>query len=299
MSDSTLRPGACGQVGIVGLGNMGMAVAKTMLAAGTPLVAHDIRVEARDEIKALGADCPGSLAGLADCWMVSLLLFDDSQVDEVVNELAAHLAPGATVVIHSTVSPTTVRNAAAVLSRHDIDVLDACVSGGNFTARDADLTVMVGGSAEVLAKCRSQLEVVGRVYHMGELGNGAATKIINNLMLNGHWVLCCEALELAARLGISEERFREIVLTSSGACWSIDHLDHLDGLLTIRAANDPRFGEHFTKDPALALNIAHEVDVRIPITALVRELEPEILMRRWRTVSWRTIMDREDADSAT
>lgn len=273
-------------VGLIGLGNMGMAVGKTLLRAGEPLLAHDLRAQALDEIERSGARRARSLADMADCGIVRLLVRDDAEVLDVAGGLIGQLASGSTIIVHATVRPTTVLEVAERARGRAIDVVDAPVSGGNFDAERAELTLMVGGPTDVVERCRAHLELLGTVHHVGALGTGAAMKLVNNLMLNGHYALVCEALELAAAFGIAEPRVREIVLESSGACWSIEHLDHLDDLIVNHtSARDPRFGQIFSKDARAAVATAREARVPVPLGEALQELLPEIVARRRRAVS--------------
>src|SRR5581483_3082581 len=120
---------ALSPVGFVGLGEMGLPMARVLLRAGFPVVASDLRPDAVAAAVAAGASAAGSMAELGACPVVAMVVVSDAQVAAVGQELLGHLRPGAVIVVHSTVRPETVVALAEAAARCGVDVLDAPVRG--------------------------------------------------------------------------------------------------------------------------------------------------------------------------
>jgi 3-hydroxyisobutyrate dehydrogenase-like beta-hydroxyacid dehydrogenase len=259
-----------GPVGFVGLGEMGFPMAGTLLRAGVAVVAHDVRPAAVAAAERAGAVAAVSLAGLAPCALVALVLVSDDQVANVGRELLDHLRPGAVIVVHSTVLPDTVVALAEAAAERGVDVLDAPVSGAVMAAERGELAIMVGGADAVVERCRPLLDVLGTVFPTGALGTGQVVKLLNNMLQAGHRVLQCEAAEVAARHGIGEATLRTVVAASSGGSWTNDHWDHLDRqFLEHTLAGTDGFVTFLTKDPHHAMSLARAAGLEPPLMAAV------------------------------
>src|SRR6266853_1986770 len=177
-------------VGFVGLGKMGHPMACRLSGAGYRVIAHDLDPNAlRRARDATGAEAPGSLKAMASrCEAVITLLPDGEAVRAVVlgpggagDCLLAGFPRGSVLIDMSSSSPLGTRELGARLAERGVAMLDAPVSGGVRKAADATLSIMAGGDAHSIARCRPILEAMGRqIFLTGPLGSGHAMKALNN-----------------------------------------------------------------------------------------------------------------------
>jgi 3-hydroxyisobutyrate dehydrogenase len=203
------------RVGLLGLGRMGSPMAGRLLEAG-----HDLRVWNRSAGRADGlvargavrAATPGDAA--RDTEIVITMLADPPALDEVVFGplgVAATIGPDAVLVDMSTVGPAAIRSLADRL--RPVAVLDAPVLGSVPHAEAGSLTILVGGDAHVLARCRDVLEALGTIQHLGPSGAGASVKLASNAAVMSTMVALGEALALTDRLDVD----RTTVLDAIGS----------------------------------------------------------------------------------
>jgi 3-hydroxyisobutyrate dehydrogenase len=183
--------------------------------------------------------------------------------------IAASVAAGTLVVEVSTIDPATWREAAAAAAARGAQCIDAPVSGGPAEAGSGGLVFLVGGDADVLARCRPVLEALGTIiHHVGPLGSGHIVKVINNVMTMCNVVVAAEAMVLGVKAGIDPQRLFEVLSTTGGR--SHHFLKRFPNVL----AGD--FKANFTvtlsrKDLGLALDMASELGVPMPTAATVRQ----------------------------
>jgi len=168
----------------------------------------------------------------------------------------AGLEPGGVIAVHSTVHPDTCRRLAKKADTLGVSVIDAPVSGGGPAAAQGRLLAMVGGAADVVERCRPVLQTYADpVVHLGELGSGQTTKLLNNLLFTANLGTAATALSLAQALGVSADRFTEVVARSSGNSFALNaiggtaSLDRLAGLA----------GTLLQKDVRLVVDLADQV----------------------------------------
>ena len=268
------------RIGFIGLGNIGKPMAANLLRAGYSVTVHDLRREVLDGLEELGAIIAGSareVGALSD--IIEIAVIDDAQLQAVVlgenddGGVVAGAAPGAVVVIHSTVSPDTCRAIAAQADRVAVRVVDAPVSGAEAGAIAGTLTLLVGGDADDVDACRGVFDIIGeRVFHLGGIGAGQVAKICNNLMFTVNLRAAFEALRLANAAGIDEKLMREITAGSTANSWSLEHIDAMrEMMLNRRQSRDSiAIGN---KDLSLAAGLGQSLGVDTPIAAFVSELE--------------------------
>ena len=205
-------------VGFVGAGRMGAPMVRRLAESG-----HEVKVLGRTEAKReaardLGGTPVTAPAEAADADVVVICVFTDEQVQQIClhDGLAAAMRPGASLVVHTTASPATVRSVAA---RHPhIDVLDAPVSGGPHNIAAGEVTLFVGGSDDAVARVQPVLAAYGNpILHVGPLGAGQAVKLINNTLFAAQIGLLAEAVTLGASLGVDEGKLLASVSRGSGA----------------------------------------------------------------------------------
>src|SRR5258707_14449822 len=190
-------------VGFVGLGKMGSPMARRLSGAGYRIVAHDLDPNAlRRARDATGAEAPGSLKAMASrCEAVITMLPDGNAVRAVRfgsggtgDCLVAGLSRGSVLIDISSSSPLGTRELGARVAERGVAMLDAPVWGGVRKARDATLSIMVGGDAQSIARCRPILESMGRqIFLTGPLGSGHAMKAINNYVSAAGLVAAAES----------------------------------------------------------------------------------------------------------
>jgi len=212
-------------VGVIGIGAMGMGVVASLLRAGFPTHARDIRPEAHRQAGSRGATCHPDAAALARaCDIAIVLVVDSAQVDDVLfgaGGAAGAFEPGAVVMLSSTVAPDYTSALGPRLAAFGVTLVDAPVSGGPRRAADGTMTMMVSGTSEALARCEHVFgAVAGRVFNVGNTpGDAAKFKIVNNLLAAVNLAAGAEALKLAIRAGLDPQRVVDVVNASSGGSW--------------------------------------------------------------------------------
>ena len=265
-------------VGIIGVGDMGAAIATSLSAKGFPLVVADLRPEAVAKMVALGARAADSLQALADqCDVAILVVVDDKQVNYVVGELLRHPGKIRTIIVSSTVMPTTVAALAEQAREKGLDLIDAPVSGGPEKASRGIITVMIGGEDSAVRRCWPIFEAFGKsLFHIGPAGAGSAGKLVNNLLSLGGNMLILEGMELARAYGISEDAVTEFVTVSAGDSRTIRAWGWRDrARQRHHLAGTDAIYDLFSKDVKTAVLAAGLRGVTLPIAAVIGALMGE------------------------
>lgn len=215
-------------IGFLGLGAMGLPMAKRLCAAGHRLniAVHSNPAPAR-ELEALGARLVGGPAEVvAGADFVVSILPADAEVREVLLAPAVidAMAPGAVILEMSSTRADTVRDLADAYRERNVAVLDAPVSGGVPGAVAGALTIMCGGDADVLEKSRPVLAVMGgKIRLVGGIGDAKNLKSVNNLLGAANAVLVAEALTLSRKMGLDLEAVYDVISSSSGQSFNFDN----------------------------------------------------------------------------
>jgi 3-hydroxyisobutyrate dehydrogenase len=230
------------QIGFIGLGNMGLPMAQSLIKAGHPVCGYDLSAAALDKFSAAGGIAVRSLdVASMGVDLVITMLPAREQVREVYlgqGGVLASAAPGTLLVDCSTVDVETARAVAAAAKVNELEMLDAPVSGGVAGAQAATLTFMVGGGDKAFARAKPVLEGMGKsIVHAGAAGSGQAAKICNNMILGISMIAVCEAFVLAEKLGLDPHKLFEISSQSSGQCWSLTNYCPVPGLVPTSPAN--------------------------------------------------------------
>lgn len=253
-------------VGFIGTGVMGAPMAEHLMDAGWTLHVHS---RTRDKATALidrGAvwhDTPATLARACRA-IVTLVGFpDDVERLYLGPEGLVAQAASATLLIDMTTSrPDLARRIHAAASARDLPAVDAPVSGGEKGAREATLSIMVGGDDEAVARAMPLLRVMGRtIVHQGPAGSGQATKLVNQIAIAGGMVAICEAMAFAQRSGLDPEKVLASIARGAAGSWS------LTNLAPKMVAGDFRAGfyvKHFIKDMAMAAEAADAAGLDTP-----------------------------------
>jgi len=230
------------RIGFIGLGNMGLPMARNLLATGHEVRAFDAQVPAVERAVAAGAAAAADLgAAIVGADIVITMLPAGQQVRDVylgADGIIGRARAGTLLIDCSTIDVETARAVHTAAAKAGFDALDAPVSGGVAGAEAATLTFMVGGSEKAFAEARPILEKMGKaVIHAGGPGNGQAAKICNNLMLGISMIGVCEAFALAERLGLPAQTLFDISSKSSGQCWSMTSYCPVPGPVPTSPAN--------------------------------------------------------------
>lgn len=260
------------RAGFIGLGVMGAPMARHLLAAGFPLTVFSRSPGPVEELAAAGATPATSHAEVGrNADVVILMLPDPPDVHDVVFDegLADALGPGSVIVDMSTGDPILAREWSAALAERGIDLLDAPVSGGMEGARQATLSIMVGGRAEALEKARPLLEAMGkRVVHVGASGAGQITKAANQLVVASTIQAVGEALVLAAAAGVDPAKVREALLGGYAASRVLEV--HGQRMLDANFAPGARASLH-RKDARIIGALARQLHVVTPAFDVVAD----------------------------
>ena len=203
------------RVGVVGLGNMGGAMAANLVAGGHDVAAFDLVAERVHELERRGARSASSPADAArGAEVVSIVVLDDVQLEAAAlaaDGVLAGVEAGAVVAVHSTVHPDSVARVSRAAPA-GVDVLDAPISGGVGGARDASLAIMVGGDATAFARARPVFESMGTlVLHLGPAGAGLAAKLARNLVGYVSFLAAQEGRLLADAAGVDADALLAIL----------------------------------------------------------------------------------------
>lgn len=214
------------KVGIIGLGAMGVGMAKNLAKAGFLAAIYNRTCEKSQilaqELNVAHALSIGELVEQVN--VICLCVSRDEDVLEVVEKISQTVLPNTIVVDMSTVSSHTAKQAAAMLACKDVDFLDAPVSGGVEGAKNGTLAMMVGGDENVLEKVRPVLNAMAnRVVHIGETGSGQATKAVNQIMGAGINQAVSEALAFAKAQNLPLEKIIDVISGGASGNWFLQH----------------------------------------------------------------------------
>lgn len=204
------------RVGFIGLGNMGAPMAKRLLDWPGGLTVCDVRAEAVQPFVDAGARSASTPAEVAEhSIVICVTVIDDAQVREVLTGADGVLrtaAAGTVVAVHSTISDRTAAELAAVCADHDVEFVDAPVSGGAPGATQGALAVMVGGSEAALDRIRAPFgSFSDLIVHAGEVGAGTRMKLARNLLHFVAFTAATEAQRLAAAAGLDIAELGRVV----------------------------------------------------------------------------------------
>jgi 3-hydroxyisobutyrate dehydrogenase-like beta-hydroxyacid dehydrogenase len=260
-------------VGFIGLGHMGSGMVKSLIRNGYGVVVHDQITQAVQAMEKEGAASARSCREVAErCRIVLSSLPDPAAVEAAALGEAGiieGIRPGGVYIDLSSIDPTTSRKVHAALAEKGARMLDCPVGKGPPEAASGDLTLMVGGEAEVLEEMRPVLEALGSaIHHCGPAGSGAAAKLINNLVSCSLAALSSEAVVLGAKAGVDLDTLCAIMASTAA---DNRHLRITVMPRTLDGIFDPRFKLALAhKDLGLACRMALELNVPVPLGQAAR-----------------------------
>lgn len=213
------------KVGFIGLGRMGSNMCANVIKHGHEVYAYDVFAPAIEKMVEKGAKAATSyqdLAGKVDAIMMSLP--NAPIVAGAVQQLLEGAKPGLLIIDLSSITPNTIQKLAEDGAKQGVTVIDAPVSGGMAGAEAGTLSIMVGASDEDFEKARPLLECVGspeKIQHVGGVGAGDATKMVNNLLLGVNMAAVGEALALGVKCGVKADTLYDVISKSSGCSYAL------------------------------------------------------------------------------
>ena len=263
------------KVGVIGLGSMGLGMARSLLRSGFEVHGCDVRPEAVDALVRDGgraAASPAELGARVDD-LVTVVL-NAEQTEEVLfgpSGAAAALRRGSAVVTSATVPPEYASHLGERLSALGLLPLDAPISGGAAKAAAGQLSVMASGSPDAFERCAEILEAVAAKVHRlgGTPGQGSKVKLVNQLLAGVHIAAAAEAMALCLREGADPQATYDVICASAGSSWMFQNrVPHiLAGDYTPLSAVSI-----FVKDLGIVLDSARKLGMGLPLTAAAHQL---------------------------
>ncbi|MEK1853522.1 MAG: L-threonate dehydrogenase [Phyllobacterium sp.] len=275
MSSLTENPGRAVVAAVIGLGSMGLGMARSMKRQGLDVAGYDITPAAVDRFivdGGRGSATPANAAEGAD--IVVSVVVNGAQTEAVLfgpQGVAGAMKPGAVFVSCATMDPAIARDLAQRVEALGLNYLDAPVSGGTAKAQTGELTIMASGSRQAFDAARPVLDAMaGKVYELGnQAGTGAAFKMINQLLAGVHIAAACEAIAFAAKQGLDLDKVYEVITASAGNSWMFENrVRHvLAGDYTPLSAI-----EIFVKDLGIVQDMARSERYPVPLAAAALQM---------------------------
>jgi 3-hydroxyisobutyrate dehydrogenase len=269
------------RVGFIGLGNMGFQQATEIAGGGFDLAVYDAWPTTLESFQGRARLASSPAAAAREAELVCICVRDDQQVRDVIvgsDGIVSSIAPGALVLVHSTVSPTTIVEMAAAVARRGADLIDAAVTRTRYGASQGPFVLsMTGGDPALTERARAVLSTFStQTVHAGPLGAGMALKITNNLVTWVHILTIQQAFTLAKAGGVEIDKLRE-VMSGNGNLTPVTRAV-IEGLIRDAGAmseerrafaeSQGKIGE---KDLDLALEFARSVDVHLSMGRPARD----------------------------
>ena len=260
-----LRDNIVEKVGFIGLGNMGLPMARNLLDAGYEVRGYDVGDAARSAAENAGIRVSVDTASaVADSAITITMLPNGEIAKAVVAEALPHMPQDSLLIDCSTIDVGSAREIHDAASHNKTLCLDAPVSGGVAGADAGSLTFMAGGTSKAFDRAKPLLACMGqKTVHCGDGGAGQAAKMCNNMLLAISMIGTCEAFALAEKVGLDRQRLFDVMSTSSGSCWSVNNYCPVPQVGPKTPADDhykPGFAASLMlKDLKLAMQASDEV----------------------------------------
>jgi len=260
------------KIGFIGIGLMGLPMAKNILKAGYNLKAFNRSQNKAEPLRELGAEITTTIDGaVKDSDVVITMLTDDTAIDDVMNSsnFLDNLKLGATVIDMSSVKPTTATKHGNNLKSKNINYLDAPVSGGTIGAEDASLAIMVGGEQKVFDDVTDVFKTMGNPTLVGPLASGQVSKLANQIIVGLTIGAVAEAVTLCEKAGANPNK---MIKALSGG-WADSKILQTHGKRMIDKDFTPkgRTSVHL-KDMNNILECANSYNTHLPISNLIKEM---------------------------
>ncbi len=262
------------RIGWIGTGVMGLSMCGHVMSRAAAVTVHNRtpgKAKSLLDRGARWADSPRRVAELSN--VVFTMVGFPRDVREVYfgkDGIVEGAQPGTILVDMTTTEPALSREIDAAAKAKGLHAVDAPVSGGDVGAREAKLSIMVGGEAEIVERIRPLLETMGtNVIHQGPAGAGQHAKMCNQIQIAGTMVGMCESLIYARKAGLDIETMLKSISGGAARCWS---LENLAPRICKRNFDPGFFVDHFVKDMGIALDEAKRMNLPLPGLALAHQL---------------------------
>ena len=268
------------KIGFIGLGLMGRPMASHLIDAGHELFLHRVK-SISQELVAKGGNALDSAQAVAEAAEVIILMLPDTPDVEAVlfgaDGVAAGLSAGKLVIDMSSISPVATKGFADKIKALGSDYLDAPVSGGEVGAKNAALTIMVGGEPAVFERARPLFEKMGKnITLVVGVGDGQTAKVSNQIIVGLTFEAVAEALTFAKRAGADPAKVREALMGGFAASRILE----VHGERMIKRTFDPGFRIRLhNKDLMLAIDAARSLELALPNTAATQQLMNSAIAR--------------------
>ncbi|MEB0011326.1 NAD(P)-dependent oxidoreductase [Glaciimonas sp. Gout2] len=262
-------------VGVIGLGAMGLGVARSLLRAGLRTHACDLRPPVLAQFSSEGGIACATPAELgAQCDVVITVVVNAAQTEQALfgeNGAAEAMKPGSLVIASATVAPDFSAALGQRLAALQLLMLDGPLSGGAARANAGEMTMMTSGPAEAYVKAEPVLAAIaGKVYRLGDThGIGSKVKVINQLLAGVHIAAAAEAMALGMREGVDPDALYEVITNSAGNSWMFENrVPHI-----LKADYTPLSAvDIFVKDLGLVLDTARASKFPLPLSAAAHQM---------------------------
>ncbi|CAQ84111.1 MULTISPECIES: L-threonate dehydrogenase [Photorhabdus] len=265
------------KIAVIGLGTMGMGIARSLIRAGIPTYGFDLNPKACDQLLQEGARVAANNAAdwASELDIILLVVVNGAQIENILFDgetpLVSQLKTGTIIVLHSTVAAEQAKDFAHRLSQYNIKMLDAPISGGALKAQQGQLTVMASGEPALFEQLKPIFNATTeRLYRIGdEIGLGSTVKTIHQLLAGVHIAVAAESMALAAKAGISLDLMYDIVTHAAGNSWMFENrVPHiLAGDYTPKSSVDI-----FIKDLGLVLETGKALRFPLPLSATAHQM---------------------------
>jgi 3-hydroxyisobutyrate dehydrogenase len=263
------------QIAVIGLGSMGVGMARSLMKAGHVVRGYDVSetaIAALLDAGGIGSTTPAEAATSAA--IVVVVVVNAAQTEAVLfgeGGVVPIMPAGGVIISCATMAPDAARALAIRCAQRNVLYLDAPMSGGAARAGTGELTFMASGTPEAFIAARPALDAMaGKVYELGdEAGIGASFKIVNQLLAGVHIAAACEAITFAAKLGLDIAKVYEVITASAGNSWMFENrVPHiLDGNYSPKSAVNI-----FTKDLGIVSDIGRAETFPLPIATSALQL---------------------------
>jgi 3-hydroxyisobutyrate dehydrogenase len=267
------------RIGFIGLGIMGKQMASNLMRRGYQLTVFNRSKKSVNELQLQGAsvaNSPQDVANKSD--IVIDMVTDAPDVEQVLlgeNGVISGSKEGLVVIDMSTNSPEIARSIASKLEKNGIEFLDAPVTGGDKGAREATLTIMVGGKMEVFGRCKPVFEAMGKeIVYMGSSGSGQAMKLCNQTAVAIHTLATCESLLLGSSEGLDLKDVLRVLTSGAANSWNLSNL----GPKVAQRDYEPGFkAAHLLKDLRYVIQLSEKNRLALPGSSMVYQLFNSIM----------------------
>jgi 3-hydroxyisobutyrate dehydrogenase len=265
-------------IGFIGTGVMGKSMAGHLMAAGFPLIVYSRTKEKAVDLLEKGADwgeTPRDVASKAN--VIITMVGYPSDVEEIYlgeNGLVHYAKAGSYLIDMTTSAPSLAVKIFIAAKGVGIHTIDAPVSGGDVGAKEAKLSIMVGGEEDDVEAIRPLLNLLGtNIVYQGRAGAGQHTKMCNQIAIASNMIGVCEAIVYAEKAGLNPESVLKSITTGAAGSWSLSNL----APRMLNSNFEPGFYiKHFIKDMKIALDEAEQMEMKVPGLALAKSLYDQL-----------------------